>query len=75
MQPLYLARIEDLRHGDLVKVDCAACHDCRAADGGISALGEKLTPSNERSMSAFPQQRTFRNAAVTSALCQIAHIG
>jgi len=26
MQPLYLARIEDLRHGDLVKVDCAACH-------------------------------------------------
>ena len=26
MQPLYLTRIEDLRHGDLVKVDCAACH-------------------------------------------------
>ena len=26
MQPLYLARIEDLRRGDLVKVDCAACH-------------------------------------------------
>ena len=26
MQPLYLARIEDLGHGDLVKVDCAACH-------------------------------------------------
>jgi hypothetical protein len=26
MQPLYLARIEDLRQGDLVKVDCAACH-------------------------------------------------
>jgi hypothetical protein len=26
MTPLYLARIEDLRHGDLVKVDCAACH-------------------------------------------------
>jgi hypothetical protein len=24
MQPLYLARIEDLGHGDLVKVDCAA---------------------------------------------------
>ena len=24
MTPLYLARIEDLRHGDLVKVDCAA---------------------------------------------------
>jgi hypothetical protein len=26
MQPLHLARIEDLRHGDLVRVDCAACH-------------------------------------------------
>jgi hypothetical protein len=23
MLPLYLARIEDLKHGDLVKVDCA----------------------------------------------------
>jgi hypothetical protein len=26
MQALYLARIEDLGRGDLVKVDCAACH-------------------------------------------------
>ncbi|MGC2200089.1 MAG: hypothetical protein WA633_08090 [Stellaceae bacterium] len=26
MRPLYLARIEDLDHGDLLKVDCAACH-------------------------------------------------
>jgi hypothetical protein len=26
MQPLYLTRIEDLGRGDLVKVDCAACH-------------------------------------------------
>ena len=26
MLPLYQARIEDLRQGDLVKVDCAACH-------------------------------------------------
>jgi hypothetical protein len=25
IQPLHLARIDDLRHGDLVKVDCAAC--------------------------------------------------
>ena len=24
--PLYAARIEDLRLGDFVKVDCAACH-------------------------------------------------
>jgi hypothetical protein len=26
MLPLYAARIEDLGVGDLVKVDCAACH-------------------------------------------------
>jgi hypothetical protein len=26
MFPLYLARIEDLWRGDLVRVDCAACH-------------------------------------------------
>jgi hypothetical protein len=26
MRPLYLARIEDLDRGDLLKVDCAACH-------------------------------------------------
>jgi hypothetical protein len=30
MLPLYLARIEDLRHGDLVKVDCAACQHVAA---------------------------------------------
>jgi hypothetical protein len=26
MLPLYAARIEDLGRGDVVKVDCAACH-------------------------------------------------
>jgi hypothetical protein len=26
MLPLYAARIEDLRPGDFVKVDCDACH-------------------------------------------------
>jgi len=26
MQPLYLARIEDLGRGDLVQINCAACH-------------------------------------------------
>jgi hypothetical protein len=26
MLPLYAARIEDLERGDLLKVDCAACH-------------------------------------------------
>jgi hypothetical protein len=25
MLPLYLAKIEDLGRGDLVKIDCAAC--------------------------------------------------
>ena len=33
MLPLYLARIEDLRRGDLVKVDCAACRG--VADAGF----------------------------------------
>jgi hypothetical protein len=28
MRPLYLAQIEDLRHGDLVKVDCVATLRC-----------------------------------------------
>jgi hypothetical protein len=28
MQPLYLTRIEDLGHGDLVEVDCAAFAAC-----------------------------------------------
>jgi hypothetical protein len=28
MQPLYLARIEDLGQGDFVKVDCAATSRC-----------------------------------------------
>jgi hypothetical protein len=35
MQPLYLARIEDLRHGDLVKVDCAACHNVALLTPGL----------------------------------------
>ncbi len=26
MLPLYLARMEDLGRGDVVQVDCAACH-------------------------------------------------
>src|SRR5882672_7559240 len=26
MAPLYVARIEELGHGDFVKVDCAVCH-------------------------------------------------
>ena len=26
MRPLYLARVGDLEQGDIVKIDCAACH-------------------------------------------------
>jgi hypothetical protein len=26
MLPLYLARIEDLRQGEFVKIDCSSCH-------------------------------------------------
>ena len=37
MLPLYAARIEDLRPGDFVKVDCAACHP---ADAGSPAEGQ-----------------------------------
>lgn len=43
MQLLYLARIEDLRHGDLIKVDCAACHHVAA---GISAAA-RAEPSGQ----------------------------
>jgi hypothetical protein len=32
--PLYAPRIEDLKRGDLVKVDCGACHPRRSADAG-----------------------------------------
>jgi hypothetical protein len=40
MQPLYLARIENLRHGDLVKVDCAACrHVALLVPGFLLRLG------------------------------------
>jgi hypothetical protein len=37
MLPLYAARIADLGLGDFVKVDCAACPPCRAADAGGAA--------------------------------------
>jgi hypothetical protein len=40
MQPLYLARIGDLRRGDLVKVDCAACHHVALlTQGALLKLG------------------------------------
>jgi hypothetical protein len=40
MQPLYLARIEDLGRGDLVKVDCAGCqHVALLAQEFLRRLG------------------------------------
>ena len=40
MVPLYAARIEDLRPGDFVKIDCAACrHTALLAPAFLSRLG------------------------------------
>jgi ribosomal protein S27E len=40
MQPLYLARIEDLGRGDFVKVDCTACHHVALlTSGALLKLG------------------------------------
>jgi hypothetical protein len=49
MQPLYLTRIEDLRHGDLVKVDCAGCHHAgRSPIGGITGSAAVPDPGLAR---------------------------
>jgi hypothetical protein len=46
MVPLYLARIEDLGSGDLVKVDCAACsHTALLPTAFLARLG--LSPQDE----------------------------
>jgi hypothetical protein len=43
MQPLYLARIEDLGRSDFVKVDCAACHHVALlTPGALLKLGLSL---------------------------------
>jgi hypothetical protein len=40
MVPIYLARIEDLASGDLVKIDCAACsHTALLSPAFLSRLG------------------------------------
>ena len=44
MLPLYAARIEDLGRGDLVKVDCAACHHV-ALLAAEALLKAGLTPT------------------------------
>jgi hypothetical protein len=43
MQPLYLARIEDLGRGDVVKVDCAGHHLALLTPALLLRLG--LSPS------------------------------
>ena len=48
MLPLYAARIEDLGHGDLVKIGCTTCPSCRAADTGRAAEG-RTEPSRKGS--------------------------
>jgi hypothetical protein len=48
MLPLYLARIEDLGRGDLLRVDCAACHHV--------AL---LTPEFLRRLGLSPQAKVL----------------
>jgi hypothetical protein len=46
MVPLYLARIEDLGPGDLVKVDCAACsHTALLSAAFLARLG--LSPRDK----------------------------
>ena len=46
MQPLYLARIEDLRQSDFVKVDCTACHHVALlTPGALLKLG--LSPDTK----------------------------
>jgi hypothetical protein len=58
MQPLYLARIEDLRHGDLVQVNCAACHHVALLTPesllrlGLSPSGPRCSISNRGSRAA-----------------------
>jgi hypothetical protein len=43
MVPLYLARIEDLRSGDFVKIDCAAwSHTALLSTAFLSQLGLDL---------------------------------
>jgi hypothetical protein len=50
MQPLYLARIEDLGRGDVVEVDCAACcHVALLAPDFLLPLG--LNPARRCSTS------------------------
>jgi hypothetical protein len=45
MRPLYDARIEDLRPGDFVKVECVACgHDVLIPPSGL-LQGLRLPPS------------------------------
>jgi hypothetical protein len=54
MLPLYAARIEDLRQGDVVTVDCAACHHVARLTpeallrAGLQPRGEGSPPQGAR---------------------------
>jgi hypothetical protein len=50
MLPLYAARIEDVRQGDFVKVDCAACHHVALLAPDF-LLRHGLTPQTKGSIS------------------------
>jgi hypothetical protein len=62
MMPLYLARIEGLGRGDLVKVDCVACH--HIAHAGVSAA-PRAQPSDQgaRPEGARPVPRVWSERA------------
>jgi hypothetical protein len=52
MQPLYLARIEDLGRSDFVKVDCAACqHVALLTPDFLLRLGARPSGQGAQSIS------------------------
>jgi hypothetical protein len=67
MLPLYFSRIEDVGQGDLVKVDCAACHDSRLARAGApppprpQPLDQGARPQRAGPVPAIRNERTGGN--------------
>jgi hypothetical protein len=71
MQPFYLARIEDLGHGDFVKVDCAARHHfALLTPAALLKLGLSPRPSI-RPSDAGPLPRV-RNQETS---CRVSQVG
>jgi hypothetical protein len=66
MQPLYLARIEDLGRGDLLSVDCAACHQVALPTPGfllrlgLSPQAKGARPEGARQMPRLRSDGTSR---------------